>query len=65
MLQLLSKPSQLQQVEVSVGKKPGKIDKFRFSSSLISVSDLPATEFEYQVGGKREYSLLLLTKFVN
>ncbi|MEZ2225878.1 MAG: AAA-like domain-containing protein [Microcoleus sp.] len=51
MLQLLSKPSQLQQVEVSIGKKPGKIDKFPFSSRLISVSDLPATEFEYQVGG--------------
>ena len=51
MLESLSKPSQLQQIQVTVGEKPGKIEKFPFSSPLISVSDLPATEFEYQVGG--------------
>jgi hypothetical protein len=51
MLETLSKSNQLQQIKVTVGEKPGKIEKFPFSSPLISVSDLPATEFEYQVGG--------------
>jgi glucose/arabinose dehydrogenase len=51
MLESLSKPSQLQKIKVTVGEKPRKIEKFPFSSPLISVSDLPATEFEYQVGG--------------
>ncbi len=51
MLESLSKPNQLQQMQATVGEKPGKIEKFPFSSPLISVSDLPATEFEYQVGG--------------
>jgi hypothetical protein len=51
MLETLSKSNQLQQIQVTVGEKPGKIEKFPFSSPLISVSDLSATEFEYQVGG--------------
>ncbi len=51
MLETLSTSNQLQEIKVTVGEKPGKIEKFPLSSPLISVSDLPATEFEYQVGG--------------
>ncbi|MFM9267999.1 AAA-like domain-containing protein [Tychonema sp. BBK16] len=51
MLESLSKPSQLQQMQVTLSEQSATIQKFPFSSPLISVSDLPATEFEYQVGG--------------
>lgn len=44
MLETLSKSNQLQQIQVTVGKKSGKIKKFPFSSPVISVSDLPPTE---------------------
>jgi hypothetical protein len=51
MSEILSQPNQVPQIEVEVGEKSGKIELFPSASPLFSVCDLPATEFEYQVGG--------------
>jgi len=50
MLQILSQPKQLAQIEVEVGGKFDKIELFPSAFSLFSVSDWLGTEFEYQVG---------------
>src|SRR4028118_982730 len=51
MSEILSQPHQVPQIEVEVGEKSDKIELFPSASALFSVCDLPATEFEYQVGG--------------
>jgi WD40 repeat protein len=51
MIEILSEPNQVPQVEVELGEKPGTIKRFISSSPLVSVSNLPTTKFEYQVGG--------------
>ena len=51
MLEILSQLNQLPQIEVEDEEKSGKITLLSSASPLLPVSDLPATEFEYQVGG--------------
>ncbi|MEG4284617.1 AAA-like domain-containing protein [Microcoleus sp. A006_D1] len=51
MIEILSQQNQLPQIEVEVEKKSGKIELLASASPLLSVCDLTATEFEYQVGG--------------
>ena len=51
MIEILSQPNQLSQIEVELGAKSAKIELLPSASPLFPVSDLPATEFEYQVGG--------------
>ena len=53
MIKILSAPKQLPQREVEAGNKSDKIELFS-SAHLLSVCDLTATEFEYQVGGSLE-----------
>jgi len=51
MIEILSQPNQLPQIEVEVREKSGKIELLPSASPLLPLSDWPATEFEYQVGG--------------
>ena len=51
MIESLSEQNLLPQIEVKVEDKPGKIKQFISASPGRSVSDLPTTDFEYQVGG--------------
>src|SRR4028119_2090886 len=51
MSEILSQPHQVPQIEVEVEENSGKIELFPSASALFSLCDLPATEFEYQVGG--------------
>ena len=51
MIDILSQQNQLPKIEVESEEKSGKIEFFLSASPLLPVSDLPATEFEYQVGG--------------
>ncbi|MEG3849246.1 AAA-like domain-containing protein [Microcoleus sp. herbarium19] len=51
MSDILSQQNQLHNTEVEVGEKSGKIELLPSASPLFPVSDLPSTEFEYQVGG--------------
>ena len=50
-LEILSQSNQLPQIEVEDEEKSGNIKLLPSASPLLPVSDLPATEFEYQVGG--------------
>lgn len=51
MIEILSKQNQQPQIQVEDREKSGKIQSLPSASSLLPVSDLSATEFEYQVGG--------------
>lgn len=51
MIEIFSKQNPLSEVEVKVETKQDKIKPFVSASPLRSVSDLPAIDFEYQVGG--------------
>ncbi len=51
MIDILSQQNQLRKIEVESEEKSGKIEFFLSASPLLPVSHLPATEFEYQVGG--------------
>jgi AAA-like domain/WD domain, G-beta repeat len=58
MTEILSQPNQLSQLEVEVGANSGKIELLPSASPLFPVSDLPATEFAYQVGGSLQANAL-------
>jgi hypothetical protein len=58
MIEILSQQNQLLQKEIEVGKKSGKLELLPSASSLFPVSDLPATEFAYQVGGSLQANAL-------
>jgi WD40 repeat protein len=51
MIEILSKQNQQPQIQVEDREKSGKIQSLPSASPLLPVSDLSATEFEYQVGG--------------
>ena len=51
MIESLSEQNPLPQVEVKVEDKHGKIKQFISASPFLLVSNLPTTDFEYQVGG--------------
>lgn len=58
MIEILSKPNQLSQIEVELGPKSAKIEFLASASPLFPVSDLAATEFAYQVGGSLQANAL-------
>jgi hypothetical protein len=58
MIEILSKPNQLSQIEVELGAKSAKIEFLPSASPLFPVSDLAATEFAYQVGGSLQANAL-------
>ncbi|MEG5058821.1 AAA-like domain-containing protein [Microcoleus sp. A2-C5] len=58
MIEILSQQNQLSQIEVELGAKSAKIELLPSASPLFPVSDLPATEFEYQVGGSLQANAL-------
>ncbi|MEO6860882.1 MAG: AAA-like domain-containing protein [Microcoleus sp.] len=58
MIEILSQQNPLPQKEIEVGKKSGKLELLPSASSLFPVSDLPATEFAYQVGGSLQANAL-------
>jgi WD40 repeat protein len=51
LIESLSEQNPLPQVEVKVEDKHGKIKQFISASPFLLVSNLPTTDFEYQVGG--------------
>ncbi|MEG4804941.1 AAA-like domain-containing protein [Microcoleus sp. ARI1-B5] len=58
MIEILSPQNQLPQIEIEVGKKSGKLELLPSASPVLPVSDLPATEFTYQVGGSLQANAL-------
>ncbi len=58
MIEILSQQNQLPQKEIEVGEKSAKIQLLPSASPLFPVSDLPATEFAYQVGGSLQANAL-------